>query len=674
MPEAVQGRLDFLTQEVSRHDQRYHQEDHPEISDQHYDALKGQLASMEEQHPELVRPGSPTETVGAPPDPDMTPATHPSPMLSLANAFSEADFRAWHARAAKALGHDGFPICIEPKIDGLAIRLAYDDGDFRGAATRGDGLTGEDVTASAALLAGMPRHVSCPHPLELRGEVYIPRSEFAQLNHQREEQGEQPFASARNAAAGALRASDPQETARRRLHLWVYTARLQHRLHSDNLYAAQMLQFPVIPCRLARSADEAVAIYREMLDGRGEYDFDTDGAVFKLDSTGDQEALGATSHEPRWAIAWKWPSQTAVTMLRSIGISHGRFGKLTPVADLDPVTVGGVTIQSATLHNLADTTQKDIRPGEDVYVQRAGDVIPQITGPVNTDPQRPAPRFSMPETCPSCNAQVTADPGDRAHWCPNDSCPSRLPEWLEHFVSKKCMDIEHLGPNWCQTLIETGLVADDPADLYSITREQWLSLPRMGERGADRIIASIEKSKSQPMQRVLYSLGIYRLGRHVSRVLSETCADAWQAAAMSEEQMAALEGIGPIIAAHVVKGLRSDRTEAMLRKLSAARLQLTNPKSHSSKNKENGTQMPSNENFQGKVFVVTGKLERFTRIEAEAFIQQNGGSTASSVTKSTSVLVVGEKPGSKLAKARQLGVKVISERELMDMAASPVAQ
>ena len=539
MTKAVQARLDFLTTEVQRHGQLYHQQDDPQIPDAEYDRLKRELTELETNNPNLAQPESPTNAVGAPPSPDLPPLTHPTPMLSLGNAFNEEEFRAWHSRIARLLGIDSFPVRIEPKIDGLAVRINYHAGNFAQAATRGDGITGEDVTAALAALPDLPKTLFTSRDLEFRGEVYMPRSAFEQVNEERAAHGDQPFANPRNAAAGGLRSHDPGEARSRRLSLWVYTAHMGHDSHYQNLRLAQDLQLPVTERFIVTTADQAITIYNALEVQRHDFDYETDGTVFKVDSVALQDRLGQTGHEPRWAIAWKWPAQTATTKLIRIDISHGRFGKLTPVAVLEPVTLSGVTIQSASLHNEADLRRKDIREGDTVIIQCVGDVIPQITGPADTNPNRATPVFTMPATCPTCNAQVTVDPSEAAHWCPNEDCPSRLPEWLEHFVSKRAMDIEHLGPTWCRALIDSGLVSEDPADLYAITRAQLLRLNRMGNTNATRLLASIEASRSRPLDRILYSLGIYRLGRQVSGILSDLCESADEATALSQDALAA---------------------------------------------------------------------------------------------------------------------------------------
>lgn len=669
MEKPIQARLDLLTEEVRRHDDLYHSQDSPEISDQEYDRIRNELTELEQARPDLARPDSPTSRVGATPPPDADTVRHPIPMLSLANAFDEAQFRAWHARMAQALGADEFPISAEPKMDGLAVRLEYHQGQLALAATRGDGNTGENITAAVTAAGSVPQNIDHLHELHLRGEIYIPKRDFAEVNETRLEQGLQPFANARNAAAGAVRSSDPEEARARRTALCVYQADFRHPRHSMNLESAHLKLLPTSShAAVAHSADECIAIYHRLLAAKEEMEYETDGVVFKLDRLSSRDLLGETSHEPRWAIAWKWPAETATTRLKKVEISHGRFGKLTPVAVLEPVRLAGVTIHSASLHNLADMRRKDIRPGEDVIIQRAGEVIPQVTAPANADPSRATPQFEMPPACPACAGPVTPEPALTAHWCLNEDCPARLPEQLEHFVSKRAMNIEHLGGHWCRALIDSGLVRQDPADLYFIAKDQLTAIERMGSRNADRILAQIEKSKAQPLDRVFYSLGIYRLGRTVSGLLAHRYHSVAEVMSLSQETLAAMDGIGPVIAADVHRGLASPRIATMLQKLDAAGVRTERHPQPEITIKENAATMASNENFQGKVFVVTGKLTTGSRNDIHDFIEQNGGSTADSVTKNTSVLVVGEKPGSKLQKAQKLGIPVISEAELMAMA------
>ena len=510
-----------------------------------------------------------------------------------------------------------------------------------------------------------------PGILDVRGEIYMPRSAFDRINLEHDRRGEARYANPRNAAAGGIRQLDPGLAARRGLMAWVYDNRSpetdSHRTAMEHLRSRGL---PVNPLtRLCHTPQEVAEFHQAVMNGRDQLDYEIDGVVVKIDHIPHRTALGATNREPRWAIAWKFPSGKAETMLREIRISHGRFGRLTPVAVLDPVELGGVTVQSASLHNEEDIHRKDIRPGTMVVIQRAGDVIPQVTGPA--DPEQNQQReflqkepFRMPEVCPSCNGQVETRPNEVGHWCPNQDCPALLPEQLKSFVSKRAMDIEGLGEHWCQELVEHRLV-NNTADLYSITREQLLGLDRMGEKLATRILTNIEGSRQQGLDRALYALGIFRLGRDVSGKLASEYHTMAEIRVLSEEELAAIEGIGPEIARSVRQGFRSERVKRTLELMENAGVNLTGK----IKQKEQSQTM-TDQKLQGLNFVVTGKLDGMTRVDAEMLIQQNGGSTSSSVTRVTNYLVVGDKPGSKLARAGKLGIPVIDQDELNDLIAN----
>lgn len=675
--QSPEQRANELRAEIRRHDHLYHTLDQPEISDHQYDSLYSQLRELERQNPHLADHHSPTQRVGAQVSSDLTQVAHPIPMLSLGNAFTEEDFAAWHRRMAN--GQEP-RITAEPKIDGLAVRLRYEDGRLVLAATRGDGHTGEDVTHNVRTVRNIPLALNLPpghmppEVLEVRGEIYLPKSAFAEINRQREEDGLYLYANPRNAAAGTIRQLDPAVAASRGLKAWIYSCQ-NPPLHIHGHYQAltwlASMGLPVNPLtQPAASAPEACDYYHNLNGQREKLDYDIDGIVYKLDDLREQALMGNTGHEPRWAIAWKFPAEQAATLLKDIAISPGRFGKLTPVAVLEPVNVGGVTVQSASLHNETDVNRKDIRIGDMVVIQRAGDVIPQITGPVNTDPNRDTPVFRMPDNCPSCNTPASVRPPEIGHWCENQDCPSRLPEWLKHFVKKQVMDIDQIGDRLCNELIEKGLVSS-PADLYFLNQEQVQNLDRMGERSAARVIRNINASRDRPLNRVLYSLGIFRLGREVSGLLSARYRSMDRILQLTQEEMAQMDGIGPKIAASAWEGLNSQRVRNCIARLKEAGVRMENPEPATAK-KETDSTMSNDPNFAGKVFVVTGKLSGMTRDEAHDMILQRGGSTASSVTQKTNVLVIGEKPGSKLQKARELqqrnvDISIIPEQDFLQM-------
>ncbi len=520
----IRERAEELRQKIQYHDHRYYVMDAPQVTDGEYDGMMQSLRKLEQEHPEIRDGNSPTQRVGGTVSAGFSEVEHPEPMLSLANATTLGEFTEWRTRTAKRLLLEEFPLNVEPKIDGLAIRLVYRNGHLVQAITRGNGEAGEDVTHNVRTVRNIPLTLrtppgeAIPEVLEVRGEIYMPRETFEDANREREEEGEPRYSNPRNAAAGAVRQLDPALAARRGLRAWVYH---HHNppgnSHETALRDLRDMGLPVNPLnRLCGSIQEVAEYHQEMAELRPQLGYEIDGIVAKLDRISLREQLGATHHEPRWAMAWKFPSGQSVTTLREIRISHGRFGRLTPVAVLNPVELSGVTVQSASLHNEEDIHRKDIRPGTMVTVERAGDVIPQVTGPADLRANREQPPFRMPERCPSCGNRVETRKNEVGHWCPNLDCPALLPEQLKSFVGKRAMEIDGLGEHWCQELVDRGLV-ENVGDLYFLTREQLLKLDRMGERLADRVLRNIEDSRSKPLERVLYSLGIFRLGRSLRK-------------------------------------------------------------------------------------------------------------------------------------------------------------
>ena len=500
---------------------------------------------------------------------------------------------------------------------------------------------------------------SPPEILEVRGEIYMPRSVFEDANREREEQGEAPYSNPRNAASGILRQLDPELASRRGLMVWIYSNQHpQTNSHRMSLTDLVELGLPVNPLsRVCWDTLDVEAFHRQILSIRGDLDYEIDGIVVKVDDFSLRGTLGANNREPRWATAWKFPPGQNATMLKEIRISHGRFGRLTPVAVLEPVELGGVTVGSASLHNEEDVHRKDIRAETMVIVERAGDVIPQVTGPADPIANGKAAAFQMPSRCPACGTRVEIRPSEVGHWCPNQDCPALLPEQLKSFVGKRAMDIDGLGEHWCQELVDRGMV-ENTADLFFLTREQLLKLDRMGEKLADRILRNIEASKGQPLERALYSLGIFRLGREVSTKLATRRPTMDEIREMDKEELSSIEGIGPAIASSVARGFHSERVQRTLELMRDAGVNMTGKiKVEGEKNSvTNG-----NRNLEGKTLVVTGKLEGMTRQDAEAMIFDHGGNPASSVTKVTDYLVVGKKPGSKLSKAKQLGTEILDQ-------------
>ena len=575
-----------LRRQVRFHDHCYYNTQTPTISDAEYDNLMQQLRRLEKEHPETRDPDSPTRRVGGAVDSSFAQVEHPEPMLSLASAGNPEEFTEWLLRTARRLAIDELTMNVEPKIDGLAVRLVYQNGRLVQGVTRGDGASGEDVTHNVRTVRNLPLTLRTPPEgsspeilpeiLEVRGEIYMPRSVFEDANREREEQGEAPYSNPRNAASGILRQLDPELASRRGLLVWIYSNQHpQTNSHRTSLTDLAQLGLPVNPLsRVCWDALDVEAFHREMMSLRGDLDYEIDGIVVKVDHFSLRGTLGSNNREPRWATAWKFPPGQNATMLKEIRISHGRFGRLTPVAVLEPVELGGVTVGSASLHNEEDVHRKDIRAETMVIVERAGDVIPQVTGPADPIANGKAAAFQMPSRCPACGTRVEIRPSEVGHWCPNQDCPALLPEQLKSFVGKRAMDIDGLGEHWCQELVDRGMV-ENTADLFFLTREQLLKLDRMGEKLADRILRNIEASKGQPLERALYSLGIFRLGREVSTKLATRRPTMDEIREMDKEELSSIEGIGPAIAGSVARGFHSERVQRTLELMRDAGVNMT---------------------------------------------------------------------------------------------------
>ena len=668
----IRQRVEQLRQEINHHNYRYHALDDPEISDAQFDELMRQLRSLEEEHPELVVPESPTQRVGAPPAEGFAQVQHRLPMLSLANAFNPEELAAWHRRVSNLLGEDAFDLVCELKIDGLAVSLTYEDGRLVQGATRGDGYRGEDVTHNLRTISSIPLSLmsAAPNRLEVRGEVFMSKDAFARLNREREAQGEPLYANPRNTAAGSVRQLDPSMTASRSLEIYVYSvgdtedAGLWNgdapATHWDALEKLRAQGFRISPHnKFCRTIEEVEDYYRQWLETVHDLPFHADGVVVKVNSFQYQEELGFVGREPRWAIAYKFPAEQAVTKLNDIGINVGRTGSLNPFAMLEPVVVGGATVKMATLHNEEDIHRKDIRVGDWVTVERAGEVIPKVVGPILSRRTEELPKFKMPTHCPICATEVVKAEDDALHRCPNAACPAQFFELLKHFVSKGAMNIDGLGEKWCAILIEKGLVKD-LADIYRIERDDLLALDRMGEKLATKILDNVEASKTRPLPRVLFALGILHVGSENADLLAGHFRSIDDIAQASEDDFTAIPGIGPKIAASIAAYFAVDANRAVIEKLRQAGVRLEREESED-------TQMPAIMPLQGQVFCITGTLSGMSRSRAQARIKQLGGSATSSVTRKTTYLVVGEKPGSKVATAQRLGTEIIDEEALLQI-------
>jgi DNA ligase (NAD+) len=660
------GRAAELREQIEYHNRRYYELDDPEIADDEYDALLNELRALEEANPELRTPESPTQRVGAEPVSRLQKVQHPQSMYSLANARSEEELRAWVQRmrnhlAREGIADPGFEFVAEPKIDGLAISLLYRDGLFERGATRGNGEVGEDVTHNLRTISAIPQRIEgAPPVLEVRGEVYMSLPDFAALNERRAAAGLSTFMNPRNSAAGTLRQLDPKLTAERPLSMWAYgigyTEGLSFDTHWASLEWLREHGFRVNgDVKLLRSEEDVVRQCREWESRRGSLDFEIDGVVVKVSQTELQRRLGVVGRDPRWAIAWKFPPTTKVTKLLAVEWNVGKFGDLHPFASLEPVQVGGVTVKLATLHNEEDLLRKDVRPGDDVIVLRAGDVIPQVLSPAPHVVERPdrADPPLPPAECPSCGTATVKPESSVFTKCPNRACPGRQWQLLKHFVSQGAMDIEGLGEKQVSTFMREGLVKT-AGDFYRLTEEDILGLDGYGEISARNLIASIEASKGRPFSRVLFALGIEGVGFVTGRNLATQFRSVDALLDATAEQIAQTPGIGPIVAALIAEQLADPQMRDLIADLRASGLQF-----------ELEGPPPGEGPLAGMTFVLTGTLPDLSREQASERIMAAGGRVTTSVSKKTDYLVAGDSPGSKLEKAERLGVKVLDEPSLL---------
>ena len=663
-----------LREKINHHNYRYYVLDDTEISDGEYDRLMVELRRLEENHPSLVTPESPTQRVGASPADGFDQVQHRLPMLSLGNAFNEDDLQAWYRRIKGLLDDADFDLVCELKIDGLAVSLAYQDGVLVQGATRGDGTAGEDVTQNLRTIRTIPMSLLGEPPpyLEVRGEVYLPLEEFRLLNEGRAERGEPLYANPRNTGAGSVRQLDSKVTASRNMHIWVYSlgdiSETDRPIgHWDGLQWLNGLGFRINPeNRVCHTLEEAVDYYHSWMEKRHDLPYEIDGVVIKVDPFAYQDSLGVAGREPRWAIAYKFPAEQAVTRLLDIGINVGRTGSLNPYAILEPVVVSGVTVRQASLHNEEDINRKDIRIGDWVTVERAGDVIPQVVGPVLDRRTGQEQVFKMPANCPVCGTPVVKPESEAMHRCPNTSCPVQFFELLKHFVSKGAMDIDGLGEQWCNILIENGLVKD-VAGLYRLDKDELLKLDRMGDKLATKKMTNIEVSKQRPLHRVLFALGIIHVGSEIAELLTQRYASLNEMAEATAEELTEIPGIGPKIAESVVDYFAVPLNQQVLKALGDAGVVLH----HDIQDvQEAADDLP----FSGKSFVVTGTLSGFTRREAEDRIKILGGNVASAVTRKTDYLVAGASPGSKVAAAGQLGTEILDEAAFLELIDQPLTK
>ncbi len=659
----IKERIEELREEIRYHEHRYYVIDDPVISDAEYDEMMKELRQLEEEHPEFKSPNSPTSRVGGEPLDEFEKVEHSQPMLSLDNAFTEEDLQDFYEQIIRRLSKSSSfqkepEFVVEHKVDGLAVVLRYSGGELELGATRGDGTVGEDVTANIRTIPSVPLKLQKPVDIELRGEVFMPESDFASLNDRRLEEGKDPFANPRNAAAGSIRQLDPSVAARRPLAFLAYNvvscADRSFERHRQSLKFLEELGFKINRYWTPSRLEDVVDICKEWEERRGELDYDIDGMVIKVDQIDMQVELGATSSSPRWAIAYKFPSQQKTTTVKDIKISVGRTGALTPNAVLEPVEIDGSTVSRATLHNEDELKKKDVRIGDTVLIQKAGDIIPEVVRVIKDKRTGDEEKFTMPDRCPVCSSKAVRDP-DEAIWrCTNTACPAQVRESILHFVSREAMNVEGIGPSLVDRMLEADLI-EDYGDLYYLQEEELEELERMGEKSASNVIEALEESKNRPFDRFLYALGIRYVGSRTASIISDHFGSLKKIRNADQESLEEIDEVGPVIASSVVNFFERQGNQEVLKKLLSAGLPAEVEKEETS------------DYLQGLRFVLTGRLENFTRDEAAGEIEKRGGRVTSSVSGRTDYLVAGDNPGSKLEKARGEGAEILEEEDFLKL-------
>ncbi len=663
MSPSPEKRIEELVREIHEHDHRYHVQARPTISDEDYDRLLRELKALEAAHPHLVRPDSPTLRVGSGLTKQFPPVRHRTPMLSLDNTYSESDVREFDRRVREGLKGESPVYVAELKIDGVALSLTYEEGCLVRGVTRGDGTTGEDITPNIRTIRSIPLRLrGTQQSAEVRGEAYLSKDTFERINREREQAGEEPFANPRNAAAGSLKLQDARLVKNRHLSFyayWLEAPEARAGRHSRNLERLEEMGFPVNPRRMpCRSIEEVVAFWQTWEEKREDLPYDIDGVVVKVDDLGQQAHLGSTSKSPRWAIAFKFKARQATTRLREIVLQVGRTGVVTPVAILEPVLLGGTTVSRATLHNEDEIRRRDIRAGDEVRVEKGGEVIPKVVGAVLEKRPKDAKPFVFPDVCPACGAALVRDEDEAASRCPNSRCPAQVRARIEHFAGRTAMDIDGLGTAVVAQLVDRGLVKD-VGDLYILTVETVAGLERMAAKSAANLIEAIQKSKERPFDRLLFALGIRHVGTTVARALAAAFGSMDRLMSATEEDLETAEEVGPTIAASVAAFFQSPENREGIENLRRAGVQMET---------ERAGEVQADGAFSGKTVVVTGNLSDFTRQEAEDLIRRLGGRAASSVSRKTDLVVAGDSPGSKYDKAVSLGIPILREEEFVKLA------
>jgi DNA ligase (NAD+) len=661
----ILDRIQSLREQINYHNHLYYVLDNPEVSDAEYDRLFDELSELEKKYPELITPDSPTQRVGATPSEEFKTVAHGLPMLSLNKSTSEAEFMDFHRRVLELSGVSEREIryTLEPKFDGLAVELVYERGILTVGATRGDGLVGEDVITNLRTVRSIPlRLMGKPNPdlIEVRGEVIMHKDDFDRLNEEREKKGEPLFANPRNAAAGSVRQLDPRVTSTRPLNMFAYSiGRVEGKNltnHWESILYLKELGFKISQyVQLCEDVGQVKRYYEKILNLRNDLPYEIDGIVIKVNEFALQAKMGELSRSPRWAVAWKFPAQQENTLIRDIIVSVGRTGALTPVAILEPVRVGGVKVSRATLHNEDEVRKKDVRIGDTVVIQRAGDVIPEVVKVVESKRTGKEKAFTMPDQCPVCGSKVERPPGEAINRCTGIACPAQIKENLSHFVSKPGMNMDGIGFKFLEQMVDKGIIRDQ-ADLYFLEKEDLMKMDRMGDKLAENMLNAIDRSRKPDLSNLIYALGIRNVGQHLASVLAKNFKSIDNLARQTVEDLAQVHEIGPIVAQSIYNFFHNPRNLQVLDKL-----------------KKGGMIFPFEEavaketRLSGKTFVLTGGLDAFTRDQAKKIIEDMGGRVASSVSKKTDFVVVGKDPGSKYDTALKLGIKTLNENEFKNM-------
>ncbi len=659
--EHIKKEVEKLRKEIHYHNYRYYVLNDPVISDYEYDQLVKRLEELERQYPELITPDSPTQRIGEEITGEFPTVEHRIPMLSLDNTYNEEEVRDFDRRVRKLLGDEPVEYVVELKIDGVAVSLRYEKGKFVQGSTRGNGKIGDDITSNLKTIKTVPLVLLTDDPdlqnIEVRGEVYMPKHEFERMNREREEEGLPLFANPRNAAAGTLKLQDPKEVAKRGLDIFVHTvAEFPEKVktHYEALQILKDIGFKVSPyVKLCKNIDEAIEYFNEWVDRRDSLPFEIDGMVLKVNSFDQQRRLGTTIKSPRYAIAYKFPARQATTRIKDIVLQVGRTGVVTPVAVLDPVHLSGTIVSRATLHNEDEIRRKDIRIGDWVIVEKGGEIIPKVVKVIKDKRTGEEKEFRMPEKCPVCGGKLVREEGEVAWRCINVSCPAQIKRSIQHFASRNAMDIEGLGPSLIDQLVDKGLVKDY-GDLYYLDPKEVAKLERMGKKSTENLMRAIEKSKTRPLARLIFALGIRHVGIHAAGILAERFKSIDKLKEATFEELASIEGIGPIMAKSIVNFFREKKNLEVLEKLRRAGVKMEEEE------KKEGV-------LAGKTFVFTGALSKYSRHEAQEKVIALGGKVSSSVSRNTDYVVVGENPGSKYEKAKKLGIKIINEEEFLKM-------